>query len=195
MAPNISTFSLSHVGVLDGTTAAEVADLYGVNTGSLELDTDSFDRPGDDRILSTVRWINKGTVSFSTHYLPMDMIALLFGTAVVSGAEGYSMQLWTERGMTSSRPRPIVVLAPGEDEEGVPMDIKIVLYRVRFGQPTFDQFASYKQSLGITLEGDALLSDKDELGAEFDDNQGARIGKIVAVYLESEEPEEGTPTP
>lgn len=177
--PNISSFSLSHVGILDGETAAEVADLYGVNEGSLELESDMYERTGDDRILSTNRWITKGTVSFRSNYLPLDMLALLYGTPVVSGADGLTMQLWTEKGM-NIKPRPVVVEAPGEDHDGNPMSIRIVLYKVKFGQISFDQFMSYKEGLAISLEGDALLSDSDELGAEFEDNLGARIGKIVA---------------
>lgn len=179
--PNISSFSLSHVGILDGTTNAEVADLFGVNEASLELETDTFERTGDDKILSTNRWITKGTVSFRTNYMPLDMMALLYGTPVVSGAEGISMQLWTEKSM-NIKPRPIVCQAPGEDQDGNPMVIKFVLYKVKFGQVSFDQFMAYKEGLAVSVEGDALLSEKDELGAEFADGLGSRIGKVVGVY-------------
>lgn len=34
---------------------------------------------------------------------------------------------------------------------------------------------SYKEGLAVSFEGDALLADKDELGAAFTDNLGARI--------------------
>lgn len=180
--PNLSTFSLSHVGILDGTTGAEAADLFAVNEGSLELESDSYDRTGDDRIISTNRWITKGTLSVSTNYMPLDVMALLYGTSVVSGASGISMQLWAE-GSMNTVPRPVVIEAPGEDGDGVRYKVKFILYRVKFGQISFGQFTSYKEGLAVSLEGDALLSTKDELGQAFADNLGARIGKIVAVTL------------
>lgn len=180
--PNVTSFSLSHAAILDGTTAAEAADLYGVNDGSLELESDSYERTGDDRILSTTRWITKGTLSLKSNYIPLDMVALLYGTPVVSGAEGLSMQLWTEKSMNIA-PRPVLVQAPGEDEDGNPLTIKIILYKVKFGQFSFDQFMSYKEGLAISFDGDALLSEKDELGAEFTDGLGARIGKLVSVAI------------
>lgn len=179
--PNVSSFSLSHIGILDGATAAtELADFFGVNDASLEVDSDVYERTGDDQILSTNRWINKGTLSLRTNYIPLDAMALLYGTAAVSGAEGISMQLWTEKGM-NIKPRPVVVVAPGEDQDGNPLTMKIVLYKVKFGQITFDQFMSYREGLAISIEGDALLSDKDELGVAFTDSYGKRIGKIVTV--------------
>ena len=181
--PIVSSFSLSHAGILDGKTAAEVADIYGVNEGSLELESDSYERTGDDRILSTTRWITKGTLSLRTNYMPLDTMALLYGTPVVSAANGYTMQLWTEKAM-NIKPRPVVIVAPGEDSDGTPMRTRYVLYKVKFGQIVFDQFPAYKEGLAFSLEGDALLSDKDELGQPFTDNLGARIGKIVASYID-----------
>ena len=178
--PNISSFSLSHVGILNGTTTAEIADLFGVNEGSLELETDQFERTGDDAILSTNRWITKGTVSFRTNYIPLDMMAALYGTPVTSAAIGYSMQLWTEKAMNVA-PRPVVVEAPGEDQDGNPNTLRILLYKVKFGQMNFDQFMSYKEGLAVSFEGDALLADKDELGAAFTDKQGKRIGRLITI--------------
>lgn len=184
MANNVSSFSLSHAGILDGATAAEVADVYGVNTGSLELESDTYERTGDDKILSTIRWITKGTLSLSSPYMPLDTMAILYGTPVVSGTgdNDMTMQLWTEKGM-NIKPRPVVLEAPGETEDGTPITMRFVLYKVKFGQVSFDQFLSYKEGLSITLEGDALLSDVDELGEAFEDDLGARIGKIVTVDL------------
>ena len=76
-----------------------------------------------------------------------------------------------------------LAIAVDTDEDGVPMDIKIVLYKVKFGPFSFSQSPSYKEGLAVSFEGDALLSDKDELGATFADGYGARIGKIIAVSL------------
>lgn len=184
--PNISSFSLSHVGILDGSTSAEVADLYGVNEGTLELESDSYDRTGDNAILSTNRWITKGTLTVGSNYIPLDMLATLYGTPVTSSAalnkSTYSVALWTEKSMNIA-PRPVVVQAPGEDQDGKPHTIKIVLYKVKFGNFSFSQFMSYKEGLAVSFTGDALLADKDELGAKFLDDQGKRIGKIVAVEL------------
>lgn len=180
--PNVTAFSLSHAAILDGSTAAELADLFGVNEGSLELESDSYERTGDDKILSTTRWITKGTLSLKSNYIPLDLMAVLYGTPVVSGAEGLTMQLWTEKAMNIA-PRPVVVQAPGETDAGVPITMKFVLYKVKFGQITFDQFLSYKEGLAISLEGDALLSDKDELGVAFTDALGARIAKLVSANV------------
>ena len=180
--PNVTAFSLSHAAILDGSTPAELADLFGVNEGSLELESDSYERTGDDKILSTTRWITKGTLSLKSNYIPLDLMAVLYGTPVVSGAEGRTMQLWTEKAMNIA-PRPVVVKAPGETDAGVPITMKFVLYKVKFGQITFDQFLSYKEGLAISLEGDALLSDKDELGQAFTDNLGARIAKVVSANV------------
>ena len=180
--PNVTAFSLSHAAILDGSTAAELADLFGVNEGSLELESDSYERTGDDKILSTTRWITKGTLSLKSNYVPLDLMAVLYGTPVVSGAEGLTMQLWSEKAMNIA-PRPVVVQAPGETDAGVPITMKFVLYKVKFGQITFDQFLSYKEGLAISLEGDALLSDKDELGQAFTDGLGARIAKLVSANV------------
>ena len=180
----ISSFSLSHVGILNGSTSAETADLYGANDSSLELDSDIYERTGDDKVLSTARWITKGTLTVGTTYIPLPMVEALYGTPVVSATKdtktSYTVQLWTEKGMNVA-PRPVVLLAPGEDEDGVPMDIKIVLYKVKFGPMSFSQSLAYKEGLAVSFEGDALLSDKDELGAAFTDGLGARIGKIIAI--------------
>lgn len=35
--PNVTSFSLSHLGILDGSTAVELADLYGINEVRLNL--------------------------------------------------------------------------------------------------------------------------------------------------------------
>lgn len=176
--PNVTSFSLSHAAILDGETTAELADLFGVNEGSLELESDSYDRTGDDAILSTTRWITKGTLSLKTNYVPLDLMASLYGTPVVSGAEGLTIQMWTESAM-NIKPYPVVVQAPGEDEDGNLNTMKFVLYKVKFGQISFDQFMSYKEGLAVDLSGDALLSDKDEVGSDFADGLGKRIGKIV----------------
>lgn len=186
--PIVSSFSLRHAGILDGeTSATEAADLFGVNDGSLELESDIYERTGDDRILSTTRWITKGTLSLSTNYIPFDLIAFLYGVPVVSGADGITQQLWAEKAM-NIRPRPVVLEAPGEDENGIPFTIRIVLYKVKFGQMSFDQFMAYKEGLAVSFEGDALLSDTDEMGQNFTDGLGARIGKIVAVNLDETTP-------
>lgn len=184
MPNNISSFSLTHAAILDGTTPAELADIYGVSEGSLEVDTDSYERTGDDRILSTVRWINRGTLSLSSTYIPLDLLEKMYGTpAVIDDATGsLTMQLWTQKSMNLA-PRPVLVEAPGSDQAGNPFTLRIILYKVQFGPMAFDQFMSYKEGLAVSFEGDALLSDTDELGQPFDDELGARIGKIVAVNL------------
>lgn len=178
---NITSFSLSHAGILDGVTAAtELADIFGVNEGTLEISSDTYERTGDDTVLSTQRWVTKGTLSLRTNYIPQAVLTLLYNTPVVSGATGTTQQLWAEKSM-NIKPYPVVVTAPGQDADGEPFEMSFVLYKVQFGQIAFDQFMSYKEGLAVSLEGDVLLSDKDELGAPFSDNLGRRIGKIVTL--------------
>ena len=179
----VSSFSLSHAAILDGTTAAELSDIYGVNDGSLELETDVYERTGDDVILSTNRWITKGTLSLKSNYLSLGMVSKLWGIPKVADTsdptlEVIMQQLWTEKGMNIA-PRPVLIRTGGEDSDGTPLEIDIILYKVKFGYYNFDQFFSYKEGLSISFDGDVLLSDKDELGKPFTDDQGKRIGRIV----------------
>ena len=72
----IEGFSLSHAAILDGTVAAtEVADIYGIREGTLDVSTDSYDNTGDDQVLSTWNWINYATLSITSGFIPFDLLS------------------------------------------------------------------------------------------------------------------------
>ena len=59
-------FSVSHAAILDGTTGAESADIYGVRQGSVSVNSDSYDNTGDDAVLSNWFWFNYAEISISS---------------------------------------------------------------------------------------------------------------------------------
>jgi hypothetical protein len=67
-------FSVSHAAILNGTTGAEEADIYGVREGSVSVDSDSYDNTGDDAVLSNWFWFNYAEVTISSGYVPFNVI-------------------------------------------------------------------------------------------------------------------------
>lgn len=173
-------FSLSHAAILDGTTGAEHVDgdIYGVNDGSLEPDTDDFDNEGDDAILSTWQWLNFATVNVQAGYVPFRLISLLTGeTAVSSGTapnDYYSIQLWTDRSMNVA-PRPMLIRIPSKDSAGTVRTMEFVLYRVQFAPITFEG-PTYKDGLKINYTGKALMSLTNEAGELLSTAYGIPVG-------------------
>lgn len=78
-------FSVSHAALLDGTTAAEAADIYGVRTASLAPDTGNSDNTGDDSVMSTWNWLNFAQLTIQSGFLPFEMMAKLAGTPIEVG--------------------------------------------------------------------------------------------------------------
>jgi hypothetical protein len=181
MAGNIfEGFSVSHAAILDGTTGAETADIYGIREGSVELDTDSFDNTGDDTILSTWNWFNFATVSITSGYIPFSVISLLTGVSYTSSGTGeatkYEMPLWDERSLNTA-PRPMLIRVPSKDAAGMPRNLDFILYKVQFAPFSFDG-PSYKDGLVLNYSGKALLSNVDEKGATL--GAGVRaVGRLV----------------
>lgn len=171
-------FSVSHAAILDGTTGAETADIYGIREGSVELDTDSFDNTGDDAILSTWNWFNFATVSITSGFIPFDVISLLTGVAYTSSGTGaatkYEMPLWSEASLNTA-PRPVLIRVPSKDKDGLARNLDFVLYKVQFEPISFDG-PSYKDGLVLNYSGKALLSDKDEKGAAL---TSRAVGRLV----------------
>lgn len=171
-------FSVSHAAILDGTTGAETADIYGIREGSVELDSDSFDNTGDDTILSTWNWFNFATVSISSGYIPFSVISLLTGVAFTSSGTGeatkYEMPLWSEKSLNTA-PRPVLIRVPSKDAEGKARNMDFILYKVQFEPISFDG-PSYKDGLVLNYAGKALMSDKDEKGAALTDRA---VGRLV----------------
>ena len=188
MSSTVEGFSLSHAAILNGTTGVEEAfgDIYGIRSGSLELDQDSYDNTGDDTILSTWNWANKVNVTIQAGYVPFDTIALISGGKVKSSGTGermsYEMNLWEENTMNTA-PRPMLIRVPSRDHKGTVRTLDFILYKVQFQPFSFDG-PSYKEGLLLNYNGSALLSAFDEKGQPvLDSNTGQptrAYGRLVS---------------
>ena len=185
--PTVEGFSLSHAAILDGTTGLEetFGDLYGIRSGSLELDQDSYDNTGDDAILSTWFWANRVNVTVQSGYVPFQTIALLSGSHIASSGTGtsetFSLPLWEERQMNTS-PRPMLIRVPCKDKDGVIRTLDFILFKVQFQPFSFDG-PSYKEGLLLNYSGTALFSDKDEKGDTVLDSVTGEPTKAIGRLL------------
>lgn len=187
-SPTVEGFSLSHAAILNGTTGLEeeFGDIYGIRSGSLELDQDSYDNTGDDAILSSWFWANRVNVTVQAGYIPFQTIALLSGSQVASSGAGdaqqFSMPLWEERQMNTS-PRPMLIRVPSKDKNGLIRTLDFILFKVQFQPFSFDG-PSYKEGLLLNYGGTALFSDTDEKGQPVLDsvtgNPTKAIGRLVS---------------
>lgn len=181
-------FSLSHAAILDGSTGLEeeFGDLYGIRSGSLELDQDSYDNTGDDAILSTWNWANRVNVTIQSGYIPFNTWALISGSAVTSSGAGASeiieAPLWEQRQM-NTQPRPMLIRVPSKDSTGIPRTLDFILYKVQFQPFSFDG-PSYKEGLLVNYNGTALFSDTDHEGNPVLDSVSGlpttAIGKLIS---------------
>lgn len=177
--PIVEGFSLSHAAILDGSTGAEEVDgdIYGIRSGTIEADTDSYDNTGDDAVLSTWFWFNFATVTIQAGYVPFKTIALLTGATVTSSGAApgdyYSMPLWNEKSFNQP-PRPMFIRVPAKDSDGVARQLNFVLYKVQFQPISFDG-PSYKDGLLLNYSGRAMMSDKDETGAALAERAPGRL--------------------
>lgn len=167
-AQPIEAFSLSHAAILDGATGLEEVDgdIFGVNEGSLDPDTDEFENEGDDVVLSTWEWLNFATVTIQAGYVTFALISLLTGEVVTSSGSApddfYEIEIWTDRSFNVAS-RPMYLRMPAKWADGTVRELEGVLYKVSFAPLTFDGPA-YKDGLKINYSGKALLSDNDEAG-------------------------------
>ncbi len=188
VSSTVEGFSLSHAAILNGTTGVEetFGDIYGIRSGTLELDQDSYDNTGDDVILSTWYWGNKANVTIQSGYIPFDTIALITGSKVTSSGTGdaqqFNLPLW-ELGAMNSQPRPMLIRVPSKDKAGVSRVLDFILYKVQFQPISFDG-PSYKEGLLCNYNGSALFSDTDEKGQPVIDSKtglpGKAIGRLVS---------------
>lgn len=180
-------FSISHAAILNGSTGIEESfgDIYGIRSGSLELDQDSYDNTGDDTIMSTWNWANKANVTVQGGYIPFDTLGLLSGSKVTSSgaadSQSYSVPLWEERQM-NTQPRPMLIRVPAKDATGVPRVLDFILYRVQFQPFSFDGLA-YKEGLLLNYNGSALFSSRDEKGQQVVDSQTNQPTKAIGRLL------------
>lgn len=175
----VEGFSLSHVGILNGSTGAEIADIYGVREASLDVDTDSYDNSGDDSILSSWGWFNFATLTVQAGYVPFSVISTLTGATLTSSGAApndyYNLPLWNV-GSLNQGTKPVLVRVPSKDSAGNVRHLDIVLYRVQFNPITFDG-PTYKDGLLLNYSGKALMSTVDETGTALTENA---IGRLVS---------------
>lgn len=185
--PTVEGFSLSHAAILDGSTGLEetFGDIYGIRSGSLELDQDSYDNTGDDSILSTWYWANKVNVTVQSGYVPFNTLALISGSVVTSSGAGaaqtFSLPLWEENTM-NTQPRPMLIRVPSKDKDGAVRLLDFVLYKVQFQPFSFDG-PSYKEGLLLNYNGSALFSDTDEAGNPVLDSRTSSPTKAIGRLL------------
>lgn len=185
--PTVEGFSLSHAAILNGSTGLEeeFGDIYGIQSGSMELDQDSFDNTGDDTILSTWYWANKVNLTIQSGYIPFKTIELLTGSKVTSSGAGanetFSLPLWEENSM-NSQPRPMLVRIPSKDKDGMSRVLDFILFKVQFQPISFDG-PSYKEGLKVNYNGSALFSDTDEKGQPVLDSRTGKPTKAVGRLL------------
>lgn len=185
--PTVEGFSLSHAAILNGATGLEeeFGDIFGIRSGSLELDQDSYDNTGDDAILSTWYWANKVNVTVQSGYIPFKTLSLLSGSVITSSgagaAETFSLPLWEENSMNTT-PRPMLIRVPSKDKDGVIRVLDFILYKVQFQPFSFDGPA-YKEGLLLNYNGSALFSSKDEKGQPVLDSRSGLPTKAIGRLL------------
>jgi hypothetical protein len=167
-------FSVSHAAILDGTTGAEAADIYGVRQGSVSINSDSHDNTGDDAVLSNWFWFNYAEITISSGYIPFSVIALLTGAPATSSADTWSLPMWTQSSLNQSA-RPVLIRVPSKDSAGAARVMDIILYRVQFMPMAFDG-PNYKDGMTLNYTGRAVISPVDELGASLTEHA---IGRLV----------------
>lgn len=187
VSSTVEGFSLSHAAILDGETGLEeeFGDIYGIRSGSIEVDQDSYDNTGDDSILSTWYWATKATVTVQSGYVPFETLSLISGSKITSsgtaGAETFSLPLWEENSM-NTQPRPMLIRVPSKDKTGATRLLDFILYKVQFQPFTFDG-PSYKEGLLLNYNGSALFSDTDEKGNPVLDSRTNEPTKAIGRLI------------
>lgn len=183
-------FSLSHAAILNGTTGAEGATVYGVRNGTISTDQGNFENTGDDVVLSEHFWINFANVTIEQGFIPFSTIALITGTSVTSsgaaGADYYAIPLWTLASMNQVT-QPLAIRVPSKDAGGQIRTLDFVLYRCQF-QPFNFTGPSYKTGLSCAIAARALFSTVNEIGQALpasyggtSGSNGMSIGRLVSL--------------
>lgn len=183
-------FSLSHAAILNGSTGAEGATVYGVRNGTISTDQGNFENTGDDVVLSEHFWINFANVTIEEGYIPFSTIAYITGTQVTSsgaaGADYYAIPLWTLASMNQVT-QPLAIRVPSKDAGGQIRTLDFIMYRVQF-QPFNFTGPSYKTGLSCSIAGRALFSTVNEVGQALpaayggtSGSSGTAIGRLVSL--------------
>jgi hypothetical protein len=177
--PIVEGFSVTRASVLDGTTGAETAQIYGCRTGTLDIDSDSFDNTGDDTVLSTWQWFNFATVTIESGFLPYTTLALLTGATISSSGtapnDWWHIPVWNISALNQQR-RPLLLRCSSRSLTASNRFLDFVMYQVQFAPFKFDG-PKYKDGLVVTYSGKCLMSSTDEKGAALTERS---IGRIVS---------------
>lgn len=179
-AKPFEAFSLSHACILDGTTGAEAANgqIYGCRTGSISVNTGTFDNTGDDSVLSTWIWFDYATVTVDAGYISYDLISLITGSPSASSGTApndyYTTPIWT-RGSLNQSPKPMLIRTLSKDTSKNIRTQDFVLYSVQFNPINFTGPA-YKTGMTCSYSGKALISSVDEVGNTLTE---PAIGRLV----------------
>lgn len=183
VTPIVEGFSVSHAAILDGTTGADVADIYGIREGALDVNVDNYDNLGDNSVMSSWSWINFATLTVKSGFVPLPVLALLTGATLTSSGTGaaiaYSMPLWNEKSMNQPT-RPVKVRIPSRDSVGNARTLDIILYKVQFA-PFALEGITYKNGVVLSYSGKAMLSDTDETGLALADRAVGRLVSSIAL--------------
>ena len=178
---NVEGFSISHAAILDAAGAEETnGDIYGVNSGNLDVNLGSYENTGDDTIMSIWDWVNYATVSVQAGYVSFTLIALLTGVTLSSSGSGdsiqYNIELWEESSFNVAE-KSMRIRVPSRDSNSNTINLDIILYKVKFAPMTFAGPA-YKDGLKINYSGKALLSSTDHTGATLTNKA---VGRILSI--------------
>lgn len=178
-SPIVEAFSISHAAILNGTTGADLADIFGVREGTVEIDSDSYSNTGDDSILSVWNWFNLATVTVTSGFLGYDMLSLVTGDTITSSGTSpndyWNIPLWSQTSLNQPT-RPILLRCPSKDSAGNARSLDFVLYKCQFGSISFDG-PSYKNGLSVSWTAQALMSTVDEKGATL---TNPSVGRLVS---------------
>jgi len=186
MSPAVTTivegFSISHAAILDGETGLEetYGDIYGVNSGSLDVQLGSYNNEGDNTIMSIWDWVDFANVSVQAGYVSFRLIELLTGVSLSSSDSGadvqYNIELWEETSFNVTE-RPMRIRVPSKDSNGNTRNLDIILYKVKF-QPIVFAGPAYKDGLKISYNGRAIQSSTDHTGVAL---AHKAVGRLISL--------------
>lgn len=163
----LENFSVSHAAILNGSTGAELSDIYGVRSGAVGIDQAQFENTGDDTVLSSWFWFNFATLTITSGFISWPVISLLTGDTITSSGTApndvNSLPLWTTSSLNQPA-KPVLLRTPSRDSTGVVRISDIVLFKVQFQPITFNG-PTYKAGMEVSYAGRALVSNNDEKGA------------------------------
>lgn len=181
---HVEGFSISEAVLLDPDTGLPLEDglLYGVKSGEITPEIDSWDDVSNDTYVdawSEVKYLN---VSISMSHLPVRALSLMTGSELdIPDITQYQMELF-ERSWGGQSFHPMKITIPARDADGNNRVLYYLLYRVKFYDFDFME-ASYKEGLPINFQGKAFISSVDEAGAALSQPSFGRLISIDSEYV------------